>query len=85
VQNPKLDRFLRIPEICERLGGVHKSTIYRNLSHLIREVLPGVSGVFESEFLEYLNSRPLRKQKPAPAIQAPNRARNAKKAGGGNG
>jgi predicted DNA-binding transcriptional regulator AlpA len=81
VQNPKLDRFIRIPEICERLG-VHRATVYRNLGDHLVEVTPGVTGMSESKFVEYQQSRPLRRQKPAKSTQAPIRARKAKLAAG---
>ncbi len=62
---PKLDRFLRIREMCELLGGVHQCTFYRDpeLRALLREVTKGVVGAFESEFIRYQQSRPLA-QKP---------------------
>lgn len=83
VPNPKLDRYLRIPEICERLG-VHRATVYRDpylREHLV-EITRGTSGILESIFVEYQQSRPLRRHKPAQAAKAATRARKAKKTAG---
>ncbi len=84
MQNPKLDRFLRIPEICEALGGVHPCTVYRHAGKdgfpPLREIFPNVSGMLESEFLAYQETRPLRQEKPARKALRAISARKAQRA-----
>jgi predicted DNA-binding transcriptional regulator AlpA len=89
----KPDRFILIPEICHRLGGVHPSTIYRNSGKgdfpELMAILPNRSGLWESIFENYLRSRPkigARREKIArmrsARTQAPKRGRSAKTAAG---
>ncbi len=67
MQNPGKDRFISVGEGCGR-AGIDKATGYRNAGKngfpKIYEITPHRSGFRESEFDQWMLSRPLAQQKP---------------------
>lgn len=82
MQNHKAVRYLRISEVCERLG-VHPCTVYRHAGKdgfpELVELFPGVSAIKETDLDAYLASRPLRKDNPSKSVQRAIRARREKR------